>query len=132
MIAELLAHLAGKTHARLDDELHALLAKARGEGMELVPLQHHAKVRHRHVVAVHRIRVVGAGFGRAQMGNDLVAEEVEVDPFAAAAAFRAAEHAAVKRARTRQVVDREGKVKRRCSNHGAQHTRALGSRALAN
>ena len=41
------------------------------------------------------------------MGDDLVAEEIEVDPLVRAAPFRAAEQPAVKGARRGKVVDRE-------------------------
>ncbi len=46
------------------------------------------------------------------MGDDLVAEEVEVDPVVGASAFRAAEQAAVESARGLEVVDGEGEVER--------------------
>jgi hypothetical protein len=41
-------------------------------------------MRHRHVVAIDGVVVVG-GAGRRQVGDDLVAEEVEVDPLGAGA-----------------------------------------------
>ena len=47
------------------------------------------------------------------MGDDLVAEEIEVDPFVRAAPLRAAEQPAVKGARGVEIVDREGEVEGR-------------------
>ena len=47
------------------------------------------------------------------MGDDLVAEEIEVDPFIRAAAFGAAEQAAVEVARGGEIVDRKGEVEGR-------------------
>jgi hypothetical protein len=44
------------------------------------------------------------------VGHDLVAEEVEVDPLAAAAALGAAQQAAVEGARGGKVVNREREV----------------------
>ena len=53
--------------------------------------------------------IAGSGFGFA-VGDDLVAEEVEVDPDVGAAAFRAAEDDSVEVARGGEVVDRKGYV----------------------
>ena len=47
------------------------------------------------------------------MRNDLVTEEIEIDPVVARAAFRAAENAGVERARGREVVNRKGKMEAR-------------------
>ena len=85
--------------------------------MEVVPVQHDAEVRHRHVVAVDLVVVVG-GPGRGEVGDDLVAEEVEVDPLGAGPAFRTAQQAAVERARRGEVVDREGEVEGGDAGHG--------------
>jgi hypothetical protein len=52
-----------------------------------------------------------------EVHHELVAEEIEVHPLVAAAAFRTAEQCAVKTARGRQLMDRNGKVKR--LQHGA-------------
>jgi hypothetical protein len=41
------------------------------------------------------------------MGHDLMAEQVEVDPLGARAAFEATQQAAVEGSRARQVIDRE-------------------------
>ena len=49
------------------------------------------------------------GFG-LQVGDDLMAEEVEVDPVVGAAALRAAQNGAVKVAGGGEVVDGEGDV----------------------
>ena len=79
--------------------------------------QHDAEVRHRHVVAVDR---VGGPRGRGvgcEMGDDLVAVEIEVDPLVAAAPFGAADRPAPERARGGEVVDREGEVER-AEGHG--------------
>ena len=46
------------------------------------------------------------------MGDDLVAEEVEVNPVIGAAALGAAQDGAVKVAGGRKVVNREGDVER--------------------
>ena len=51
------------------------------------------------------------------MGDDLVAEEIEIDPAVGAASFPAAEHAAVEGARGGKIVDREGEVERAERGH---------------
>ena len=48
-----------------------------------------------------------------EMGDDLVAEEIEIDPFVRAAPLRAAEQPAVESARGVEIVDREGEVEGR-------------------
>ncbi len=47
------------------------------------------------------------------MGDDLMAEEIEVHPFFARAAFGTAEQFAVKGARLAQVTDRKRQMKSR-------------------
>ena len=51
------------------------------------------------------------------MGDDLVAEEIEVDPVGGAAPLRAAEQPAVEGARGVEIVDREGEVEGRQAGH---------------
>lgn len=67
---------------------------------------------HRHVVAVHRVAAgVALGVGlRVLVDDQLVAEEVEVDPVLGGAAFAQAEDFAVEAPGGRQVVDRDGEV----------------------
>ena len=55
--------------------------------------------------------LAAAGIGAGdEMGDDLVAEEIEIDPFVRAAPLRAAEQPAVKGARRGEIVDREGEM----------------------
>jgi len=58
------------------------------------------------------------------MGDDLVPEEVEIDPFVTGSTFRTTEHTAVKGARPVQVVNGKGQVETRSIRHGLM----LGSR----
>jgi hypothetical protein len=46
------------------------------------------------------------------MRDNLVAVEVEIDPFIARPTFAAAHHSAIKRARGGEIIDREGEVER--------------------
>ena len=59
-----------------------------------------------------RVRAA-ATLRRIEMGDDLVAEEIEIDPAFGMAPLRAAEHAAVESAGRLQIVDREGEVEGR-------------------
>ncbi len=72
-------------------------------------------MRHRHIVPIHIARVFGLCSG-IEVGDDLVAEQIEIHPIRRAAAHRATEHIAIKRAGRRQIVNRESQVKR---VHGA-------------
>ena len=51
----LLAHLPLEAHVRFDDERRAALAQPLRQAFPVLPRQHHAKVRHRYVVAVHGV-----------------------------------------------------------------------------
>ena len=74
-------------------------------------------MRHRHVVAVDRILDRDRLRGGIEMRDDLMPEQVEIDPRVAAAPFRAAERAAVESTRGSEVVDGKGEVKR-AEGHG--------------
>ena len=51
------------------------------------------------------------------MRDDLVTEEIEIDPVAARAPFGTAEQAGIERARLREVVHRKGKMEARAWCH---------------
>ena len=51
------------------------------------------------------------------MGDDLMAEEVEIDPFVRGSAFLAAEQSPVKRACFREIANGKGKVKTGAFGH---------------
>ena len=53
------------------------------------------------------------------MGDDLVPEEVEIDPFRRRSALRTTKHAAVKRSRLGKVVNGKGQVETRSLAHGS-------------
>lgn len=67
-------------------------------------------MRHGHLVAVHRIPVDAAR--RGEMRDDLVAEEVEIDPGFGRPPFGAAHQAAVEAAGRGKVIDGKGQMKR--------------------
>ena len=84
----------------LDHEAGAALLQAFGQDVPVVPGEDHAEVRHRHVVAVHRVAAgVALGVGlRVLVDDQLVTEEAEVDPVLGGAAFAQAEDLAERRA----------------------------------
>ena len=71
------------------------------------------------------------GLGR-EVGDDLVAVEVEIDPMLGAPAFRAAEQLAVKAARGREVVDREGEMEGRQASCRALPAQRIAVQASVN
>src|SRR5262245_8680524 len=110
----LLAGLSPEANVRLDDERRAGLPQARGEGLPVRHLEHHAEVRHGHVMAVDRVvRGPAGAVALHGVANELVPEEVEVDPVGRASTLGAAEDPAVECARAREVAHRDGEVKGR-------------------
>ncbi len=107
-----LARLALEADVGLDDEFDAQAGQPLRRGLPLGHGQHDAEMAHRHAMAVNGIALGRAGLGRGQVGHDLVAVEVEVNPVFGAAAFGAAQDPAVEAARLGNVIDREGDVKR--------------------
>ena len=84
-------------------------------------------------MAVDRIVMRPAGdLAGIEMGDDLMAEEIEVDPVIGMAPLRTAERAAVKGAGRVEIVDRKGEVEgRRAASSGRSlaRTGAAGERA---
>src|SRR5882757_7499999 len=108
----LLANFTFEADIGLDDEGDACAAKALGQGLPVLHGKHDAEVGDGDIVSVDRI-VVGLAVGgrRLQMRDDLMAEEIEVDPLRGAAALRATQGGSVKSASGVEVVDREGNMK---------------------
>src|SRR5688572_255642 len=108
----LFPRLPAESHARLDDEGDAGALEPCGKRLPVGHLEHDAEMRHRHVVAIHR--VVRGGVARCArdcVADELVTEEVEVHPVSGAASLGAAEELAVKGAGRGEVLHRDGEVK---------------------
>jgi hypothetical protein len=73
---------------------------------------------HGDIVAVHRIVVPARPHPGVEMGDDLVAEEIEIDPVFGASAFAAIEEIAVESAGGGEVVDGKSEMERRELGHG--------------
>ena len=106
----LLAGLADKADVRRDAEFYTGSGNPVGERLPVFHRQHDAEMRHRHVMSVDRVRDRKRLGRRIEMRDDLVAEQVEIDPVIGAAPLRATEHATVKGARGGEIVDREGEM----------------------
>src|SRR3990172_5675915 len=124
----LLADLAPEADVRLDDELYTRPAQALGEFPPPIHTQDHAEVRHRHIVAVHRVVRGDAGAVGGEMRDDLVTVQIEVHPGIARSTLAAAEHAAVERPRRGEVVDRKREME--WSAHKYQWTGLTGLRRI--
>jgi hypothetical protein len=70
-------------------------------------------MRHRHVLAVDRIRRSPLDRGRGEVRDNLVSVEIEVDPLVGAPSLRAAEQAAIEDSRSGEVVDRKSEMEGR-------------------
>jgi hypothetical protein len=111
----LLAGFAGEANMRFHDEFHALGRQARGKLLPFDHGQYDAEVWHRHLVTIDGI-VMRADTplnpeARIQMTDQLMAIEIEVDPMAAAAPFRAIHQGAIELARLADIADLNGQVK---------------------
>ena len=102
-----------KADVRLDDELNLRGAKSLCQRLPVLHREHDAKVWNRDVMAIDGVVMwlVALGTG-LQMSDDLMAEEVEVDPLLGAAALRTAKRPAVERARSIEIVNGKCDVER--------------------
>jgi hypothetical protein len=118
----LLADFALEAGVGFDDEVDAGGAEALGEGFPVRLGEDDAEVRDGDVVAIDGIavRVFGDCGSGLEVGDDLVAEEVEVDPVIGAAAFGTAENLAIKEAGGGEIVDGKGDVKGAEGGHAIQ------------
>jgi hypothetical protein len=100
---------------RLDDEADAGGLEARGQFMPRLPAEDQAKMGNGNLVAIdgigHFLRGIGTPAPGREMGDDLVAMEIEIDPMRVGAAFGATEKAAVKISRGGEIIDRESEMK---------------------
>src|SRR5262245_7003012 len=90
----LLADLAGEADAGLDLKARAGGAQSRRKRFPRVPFEDHAEVRHGHVLTVDFVEVQRM-LRRIEVRDELMAEEIEIDPLGRAATFRTTEHTTV-------------------------------------
>jgi len=109
----LFADLSPKSCVGFDDKFHARGADAFGKRLPIRLSKYDAEMGDGDVVAIHRVAVdrLGGWFGLV-VGDDLVAEEVEVDPVVGAAALRTTQNGAIEMSCCRKIVNGEGYVER--------------------
>ena len=73
---------------------------------------------HRNIFAINFVCLFPCRSRWGQMGDDLVPEEIEIDPFGCRSTLRTAEQIAVKGARLVEVVNGKGQVETRSVRHG--------------
>ena len=109
----LLTRLALETDLRRDLEFCPRRSKPVGQRLSIGQREDYAEMRHRHPVAINRI---GASIGARAITNtvrdNLMPEEIEIDPVIRTPPFRAAHNAAPKCARLSQIAHRKGEVER--------------------
>ena len=112
--------LSREADARLDHEADLSVAQPVGERMPFAPGQDHAEMTDRHVFAIDLVGACLASFLGFQVGDDLMAEKVEIDPVGTGTPLGTAQHVTVKGARGGKVVNREGDMKWRQAGHGGE------------
>ena len=117
----LLARFAFEAGAWLDEKIDLVFPHAADEFLPLIHPEHHPEMEGRNLVAIdfvalHDGRIVD------EMSDDLVTEEVEVDPLVAAPADSTPDDVTVERLGPGEVVDGKGEVER---THHANHGQAF-------
>ena len=118
----LLADLAMEANAGFDDEAHSGVTQARRERMPSGPIKHDAEVRHRHIFSIDLVEVQRLS-ARIKMRDELMPEEIEVDPFLRATPFGTCEAPSIEAPRGAQVVNGYRQMKGR--RHRATMDRTL-------
>ena len=108
----LLAYFALETDIRLDHEVDLASFQAIGKFVELRYPQNHAKVRHRYVMPVNRVRrrCIRALY---EMGDDLVTVEIPVHPCRIGATHRTSEQLSVKVPSRVEIIDWDSEMETR-------------------
>lgn len=111
----LFSRLSLKADVGFDDEFDALFLQAIRQGLPAVHRQYDAEMRNGNAVTVDGVDVCGDASCRTngwiQVADDLVTEEIEVDPGLVAAAFTATEQVAIKGPGLGDVTHLKGEVK---------------------
>ena len=68
---------------------------------------------HWNVLHIHRIHGTASHCVRGQMGDNLMAMKVEIDPVIGTSSFRAAEQVTIEATRCRKIIDGKGEMERR-------------------
>jgi hypothetical protein len=106
----LFARLAGKSNIGVEDELGRRRPEALGQLFPISPIQYESEVPDRDLFAIDT-----PGFGRTtlirrQMGHDLVAKQVEIDPVLTRTPLWTTDQLSIKGASGGQIIDRESEM----------------------
>lgn len=113
----LLARFSAKTHVGFDDESHVRVFQPAGQRFPLRPFQDDAEVGNRNLMSVDRIaahfgslsiaNIPRQLLGRTFVANELVPEEIEIDPLLIRASFGALQLLAVELPSRRHIGNRD-------------------------
>ena len=117
-----------EAHVRLDEEVDARAPDFLRERRPLLHAEHHAKVTDGNGVAIDGVRSGGARLFGRQVGDNLMAEEVEVDPIGRRASLRATQELSVESTGLGEARDGKCQVKRRAARHVRDDRRPFGGR----
>lgn len=122
----LLTDFAGEAHVRLDDKVDLLRTETRRKQLEIRDRENDAEMRHRDVVAVDLV-VMEHLPADDEVGDQLVTEQVPIDPLRAPPAPSTTEKIAVEGGGCDEVVDgdREMKAGNVSGHHGTSCHRAI-------
>lgn len=111
----LLADLPFESNVRFNHKINVGRGESAGKFLPCFPLKHHAKVGYRNIVTIHRVvvylrlRIAG----RFVMGNDLMAKEIEINPFVSTSTFTTPQQINIKTTCLGNISNRKGEMKRR-------------------
>jgi len=118
----LLADLATEADAGFDNEAHSGVSQVRSERMPRVPIEHDAEVRHGYVFSIDWVEMQRLS-ASLEMRDELMPEEIEIDPLFRTTPFRTCEASSIEAARGAQVVN--GYRQMKGYGHGAAMNRTL-------
>lgn len=109
----LFADFAMETDTGFNHERDTCFLQPSGQRFPLRHIKDKTKVRYRYVMAIDSIvGILKAAFGR-EVRNDLMPEQIEVDPAVTGSSFRAFKQTAIEHACLFQVMYRKGEVEAR-------------------
>jgi hypothetical protein len=114
----LLTNLALKPNVGLNHKLRTRLGQSVGKALPFRHGEHHAKMTHWNVVAIDRVFSAMTGLPFGQVGNNLVAVKIKVNPFLGASTLGAAQEPTVKVTGLLKIVNGKGKVERMRNRRG--------------
>ena len=110
LLGYLFAGFACKAGVRCDAEHDASRLDAHCQCGPIGYRQHNSEMRHRHIVTVDRVcRFIST---RRVVDDQLMPEEIEIDPVLARSAFGATERVTVEAPCRRQIIDRNRQMER--------------------